>query len=62
MKNITPCATDGAPVVVRKKRGWFESMKNDNPEIFIVHCVIHRENLVSKKLLPVLNKILNSVI
>jgi hypothetical protein len=62
MKNITSCATDGDPVMMDKKRGCLKVMKDGNPEILLVHCAIHRENLVSKKLPPVLNEILNSVI
>ena len=30
--------------------------------MLLVHCVIHRQNLVSKKVSPVLNETLNSVI
>jgi hypothetical protein len=49
MKNITSCATDGAPVMMGKK-GCLKVMKDDNPEMLLVHCVIHTENLVSKNL------------
>jgi hypothetical protein len=62
MMSITSCATDGAPVVMGKKHGCLKVMKGGNPEMLLVHCVIHRENLVSKKLPPVINEILNSVI
>ena len=30
--------------------------------MLLIHCVIHRQNLVSKKVSPVLNKTLNAVI
>jgi hypothetical protein len=61
MENITCCATDGAPLMMGKKHGCLNLMKNANHEMLPVLCVIHRENLVSKKLPPVLNEILNSV-
>lgn len=62
MKNITSCAADGAPSMMGKKRGCLKLMKDDNPDMLLVHCVIHRENLVSKKLSPALNQIIHSVI
>jgi hypothetical protein len=43
MKNITSCATDGAPVMMCKKRGCLKLMKDAKPEMLLVHCAIHRE-------------------
>ncbi|GFS82033.1 hypothetical protein TNCV_1790981 [Trichonephila clavipes] len=37
-------------------------MKDENPEMILGHCVIHRENLVAKNITPVLNEVLRSVI
>ncbi|XP_071037875.1 protein FAM200A-like [Parasteatoda tepidariorum] len=48
----------GAP----KKNGCKKLMKDENPEMILVHCVIHRENLVARNILPVLNEVLHSVI
>lgn len=62
MENITSCAADGAPVMMGKKNGCLKLMKDENPEMLLVHCVIHRENLVSKNISPVLNEVLKSVI
>ncbi|XP_038674126.1 protein ZBED8-like [Scyliorhinus canicula] len=45
-----------------KKNGCLKLMKDENPEMLLVHCVIHRENLVSKNISPVLNEVLKSVI
>ncbi|XP_038630630.1 SCAN domain-containing protein 3-like, partial [Scyliorhinus canicula] len=56
MENITSCAADGAPVMMGKKNGCLKLMKDENPEMLLVHCVIHRENLVSKNISPVLNE------
>ena len=62
IKIITSCAADGAPNMMGKKNDCLKLMKNENPEMLLVHCVIHRENLVVKNSSPVLNEILNSVI
>lgn len=62
MENITSCAADGAPVMMGKKTGCLKLMKDENPEMLLVHCVIHRENLVAKNVSPVLNDIIKSVI
>ncbi|XP_029635067.1 SCAN domain-containing protein 3-like [Octopus sinensis] len=37
-------------------------MKDENPEILLVHCVIHRENLVPKNMSPFRNEVLKSII
>uniref|UniRef100_A0A0K2UQ81 SCAN domaincontaining protein 3like [Metaseiulus occidentalis] n=1 Tax=Lepeophtheirus salmonis TaxID=72036 RepID=A0A0K2UQ81_LEPSM len=62
MENIISCGADGAPVMMGKKKGCLKLMKHENPEIILVHCVIHRENLVAKKITPPLNEVLRSVI
>ena len=62
IQNIVSCAADGAPAMMGKKKGCLKLLKNENPNMLTVHCVIHRENLVAKKLSPVLNEILESVI
>ena len=45
-----------------KKNGVLKLLKDENPQMLLVHCVIHRQNLVSKKVSPVLNETLNAVI
>ncbi|XP_042909285.1 protein FAM200A-like [Parasteatoda tepidariorum] len=47
---------------VPEKNGRLKLMKDENPEMILVHCVIHRENLVARNILPVLNEVLHSVI
>ena len=59
-ENITSCTTDGAPVMM-DKNGYLKMMKDENPEVLLVHSVIHRENFVSKNISPVLNEVLKSV-
>ncbi|CAB4068072.1 unnamed protein product [Lepeophtheirus salmonis] len=50
MENIISCGADGAPVMMGKKKGCLKLMKDENPEMILVHCVIHRENLVGKNI------------
>ncbi|GFT39870.1 SCAN domain-containing protein 3 [Trichonephila clavipes] len=51
-----------APNMMGKKNGCLKLMKDANPEMILVHCVIHRQNLVAKNISPVLNEILHTVI
>ncbi|XP_036366092.1 SCAN domain-containing protein 3-like [Octopus sinensis] len=57
-ENILSCMADGAPDMMGKKTGCLKMMKDENPNMLIVHCIIHQENSVVKKLSPVLNEIL----
>ncbi|GFW35184.1 SCAN domain-containing protein 3 [Trichonephila clavipes] len=45
-----------------KKNGCLKLMKDANPEMILVHCGIHRQNLVAKNISPVLNEVLHTVI
>ena len=49
MENIILCVADGAPVMMGKNNGVLKLLKDDNPQMVLVHYVIHRHNLVSKK-------------
>ncbi|XP_023233556.1 zinc finger BED domain-containing protein 5-like [Centruroides sculpturatus] len=48
--NITAVATDGAPAMVGRYRGFFVFLKKKVPKVHTVHCVLHRQHLVAKKL------------
>ena len=50
LRNIIGCATDGAPAMVGRHRGFISHMKSVVPELFAIHCVVHREHLVAKHL------------
>ena len=45
-----------------KNTGCLKFLKDDNQSLLIVHCVIHRENLVAKNVAPKLYEILYSAI
>ena len=61
MENITSCAADSAPVMMGKKNGCLKLMKDENLDVLLVRCVIHRENLVAKIIFSELNAVLESV-
>ena len=50
MNNIIACATDGAPAMVGRHRGFISYLKKAVSEVFAIHCVVHREHLVAKHL------------
>lgn len=50
LENITAVATDGAPAMVGRYRGFSVFLKEKVPTVRTVHCVLHRQHLVAKKL------------
>ena len=62
MNNIIACATDGAPAMVGRHRGFISYLKKAIPEVFAIHCVVHREHLVAKHLSGRLHNSLHIVI
>ena len=62
MNNILSVATDGAPAMVGRYRGFLAYLKTKVPNAFTVHCIIHRQHLVSKKLSTRLHNSLQHVI
>ncbi|XP_071397542.1 zinc finger BED domain-containing protein 5-like [Centroberyx affinis] len=57
--NILACATDGAPSMVGRYRGFTALLKEQVPHVLTVHCVLHRHNLVAKSKSPPLHESLN---
>lgn len=62
LTNIVACATDGAPSMVGRHKGFLAYLKNVVPNVLTVHCVIHRQHLVAKNLSDKLNNSLQIVI
>ncbi|KRX25624.1 SCAN domain-containing protein 3 [Trichinella nelsoni] len=50
LRNITAVATDGAPAMVGRYRGFATLLKETVPDVRAVHCVLHRHHLVAKNL------------
>ena len=48
LKNIFSCATDGAPSMVGRYRGFIALLKEAVPGVLAIHCILHRHNLVAK--------------
>ena len=49
LENIIACATDGAPDMTGRYKCLIEHKKAVR-EVFCIHCVIHRQHLVPKKI------------
>ena len=53
---------DGAPAMIGARKGFVGRVKEINPDIRSVHCVLHRQNLASKRLSPELNAVMNTAV
>ncbi|KAL0859501.1 hypothetical protein ABMA27_010658 [Loxostege sticticalis] len=60
--NIISVATDGAPAMVGRYRGFISHLKRIISGLTAIHCVIHRQHLVAKNLSDRLNQSLHFVI
>ena len=49
LTNIIACATDGEPAMTGRHLGFLPFLKKAVPDVFTIHCVIHRQHLVAKK-------------
>lgn len=50
LTNIISAATDGAPAMTGRYKGFIAYLKNKIPDLITVHCVIHRQHLVARNL------------
>ena len=62
LNNLIGIETDGAPSMIERHRGLITYFKELNPELFTIHCVIHRQHLVAKNFNVHLHNSLNIVI
>ena len=60
--NIIACATNGAPSMIGRHRGFIAHLKRAVPNVFSIHCVIHRQHLIAKHLSANLHQSLQIVI
>ncbi len=60
--NIYACATDGAPAMIGRYRGFMSLLKSEVPNVLTIHCVIHRQHLAAKHLSGRLHDALQTVI
>ena len=62
LRNTSACATDGAPSMTGRYKGFIAYLKNAIHRVFCIHGVIHRQYLVAKKLSGCLHDALHTVI
>ncbi|KFD46691.1 hypothetical protein M513_12401 [Trichuris suis] len=62
LQNLLAVGTDGAPSMVGRHRGFIAYLKEVVPDVLAVHCVLHRQQLVAKRLSARLNSSLRYVI
>ncbi|XP_053891583.1 protein ZBED8-like [Malaclemys terrapin pileata] len=62
LSNILSVATYGAPAMIGRYRDFLAYLKKAVPNVFAVHCVIHRQHLVAKNLSERLHRSLHYVI
>lgn len=62
IQNVLSCATDGAPAMIGKYRGFIGLLKEECPATITMHCVVHRQHLVAKCISDELNVSLQYVI
>ncbi|XP_068234218.1 SCAN domain-containing protein 3-like [Palaemon carinicauda] len=62
LKYIIACATDGAPSMTGGYKGFNAHLKKAVPEVFCIHCVVHRQHLIAKRLSARLHDALTIVI
>ncbi|CAH1986347.1 unnamed protein product [Acanthoscelides obtectus] len=62
LSNIISVATDGAPAMVGRYRGFISYLNQNVSGVLPIHCVIHRHHLVAKNLSVRLHESLHLVI
>ena len=61
-KQCYSVCSDGAPAMLGARQGFTARVKQENPSVVIVHCLLHRENLASQKLSHELQNVMQEVI
>ena len=62
LSNVIACATDGAPSMIGRHRGFIAHLKRKVTDLFTIHCLVHRQHLVAKHLSDKLHSTLQAVI
>ena len=50
IRNMISSATDGAPNIISRYKGLVARIKEEVPNLFTIHCVIHKQHLCAKNL------------
>ena len=62
ISNLISVAADGAPAMMGRHNGVLKLLKNANPKIMAVHCIVHKENLATAIISPELDQLLKKII
>uniref|UniRef100_A0A0L8GZ09 DUF4371 domain-containing protein n=1 Tax=Octopus bimaculoides TaxID=37653 RepID=A0A0L8GZ09_OCTBM len=62
LTNLINIASDGAPVMTGRVKGFVSRMKSVAPHIFYIHCIIYRQHLVAKNIGRHMEEALNTAI
>ena len=62
ISNLISVAADGAPAMMGRHNGVLKLLKNDNPSIMTVHCIILRESLAAAAISCELDQLLKQVV
>ncbi|KFD56047.1 hypothetical protein M514_03171 [Trichuris suis] len=62
LQNVIAVATDGASAMPGCQRGFISYLKSVVPNVLSIHCVLHRQHLVARRLSPRLHESLRYVI
>lgn len=61
-KQCSHVCTDGAAAMTGRRRGLVARIRQVNPDIQSMHCIIHREALASKRMSPELDGVLTDAV
>ncbi|KAI6658782.1 hypothetical protein LOD99_15107 [Oopsacas minuta] len=61
-KDLCGVCSDGAPAMLGSRSGFQKFVKDKSPEVTGVHCVIHRQALACKTMLPHLLEMMSTII
>ena len=61
-ENIGFVCTDGAPAMLGCKSGFVALLEEMNPNVVIIHCILHRYALMSKTLPDKLKEVTDSLV
>ena len=59
---LVHACTDGAPAMLGARSGFAKLLKQKNPKVVTLHCIIHREALASRTMTQLLKEALETAI
>ena len=61
-ENCVSLCTDGAPAMLGARHGFTARVRQINPSVQVVHCLLHRENLAAQHLSLDLSAVMKEVV